>query len=215
MNQHVENKKKDKMKSLEGQQKKRIDALIEYLEKRSKGSRILDIGCQSGWLCDHLHNLGYVPFGVDIEEDLINNGKRKYPHIDFRVADAEINIPFQNDYFDYVFAGDIIEHVRYTDCFIHELNRVLKQNGVLMLTTPFHGVIKNILIAIIKYENHYNPEFPHYRYYTVKSLTDVLTKRGFKIEVIKLLGPLPFLANSIFIAAKKIDSKVVFSPRNH
>jgi ubiquinone/menaquinone biosynthesis C-methylase UbiE len=203
------------MKSLEGQQKKRIDALIEYLEKRSKGSRILDIGCQSGWLCDHLHNLGYVPFGVDIEEDLINNGKRKYPHIDFRVGDAEINIPFQNEYFDYVFAGDIIEHVRYTDRFIHELNRVMKQNGVLILTTPYHGVIKNILIAIIKYEMHYNPEFPHYRYYTVKSLTDVLIKRGFKVETIKLLGPLPFLANSIFMAAKKVDSKVVFSPRNH
>ena len=159
--------------------------------------------------------MGFEPFGVDIEEVLINNGKGKYPHIDFRVADTEVNIPFPDEYFDYIFAGDIIEHVRFTDLFIHELNRVLKHEGILILTTPNHSVIKNILIALFKYEKHYDPEFPHYRFYTAKSLKSVLIKRGFSVEKIILLGSLPFLAQSIFLTARKKERTIVFSSRQH
>lgn len=201
----------EKIKSLEGQQKKRIETLVDYLKECQKGKRILDIGCQSGWLCDYLYSMGFTPFGVDFEEELIKNAKRKYAHIDFTVADAEVNIPFPEGHFDYIFAGDIIEHVRFTDHFIHELNRVLKNEGILILTTPNHSVIKNILIAIFRYDKHYDPEFPHYRFYTVNSLRNVLVKRGFSIEKIKLLGKLPFLAQSIFIVAKKIARIIVFS----
>ncbi len=209
------NRTNEKMKSLEGQQKKRIETLLEYLKECPKGKKILDIGCQSGWLCDYLHSMGFEPSGVDIEEELINNGKRKYAHIDFRVADTEVIIPFPGEHFDYIFAGDIIEHVRFTDHFIHEINRTLKKDGIFILTTPNHSIIKNILIALFKYEKHYNPEFPHYRFYTVKSLKNVLIKRGFRIETIKLIGSLPFLAQSIFLTAKKIDRKIVYSSRQH
>jgi 2-polyprenyl-6-hydroxyphenyl methylase/3-demethylubiquinone-9 3-methyltransferase len=205
----------EKIKSLEGQQKKRIETLFEYLNECPKGKKILDIGCQSGWLCDYLHSIGFEPSGMDIEEELINNGKRKYAHIDFRVADAEVNIPFPDEHFDYIFAGDVIEHVRFTDHFIHEVNRILKKSGVFILTTPNHSMIKNILIALFRYEKHYDPEFPHYRFYTIKSLKNVLIKRGFRIETIKLLGSLPFLAQSIFLIVKKVDRKIVYSSRQH
>jgi 2-polyprenyl-6-hydroxyphenyl methylase/3-demethylubiquinone-9 3-methyltransferase len=192
------------MISLQGIQKKRIEALTEYLKECHKGKKILDIGCQSGWFCDYLYEEGFEPYGVDAKEDLIENGKRKYPHIDFKVVDAEKSIPFPADYFDYIWAGDIIEHVGHTDRFVNEINRILRKDGMLILTTPYHGRLKNILIALIKFEKHYDPEFQHYRFYTVKSLRNVLTKRGFNIEKIKLLGNLPFLAQSIFLVAKKV-----------
>ena len=51
-------------------------------------------------------------------------------------ANIEHHLPFKNNTFDLVFAGEIIEHVVDTDLFLDECKRILKKNGYLLLTTP-------------------------------------------------------------------------------
>ncbi len=53
------------------------------------------------------------------------------------VLDLNINkFPFENNTFDTVLAGDIIEHVENPSQLLREINRVLKENGTLLLSAP-------------------------------------------------------------------------------
>jgi len=45
-------------------------------------------------------------------------------------------LPFENNYFDFFFAGEIIEHLFDSRFFLKEIHRVLKINGYLILSTP-------------------------------------------------------------------------------
>ena len=52
------------------------------------------------------------------------------------VGDVSNGLPWQNEYFDAIFAGEIIEHIIDTDFFLDEINRVLNDKGQVVLTTP-------------------------------------------------------------------------------
>ena len=156
-------------------QRIRRNILIESLKHNSIKGRLLDIGCQDGDMCYLMHQEGFEVCGVDIDRERIIKAKQKYQQIEFKYADCGNKIPFSDDFFDVVWAGDVIEHICNTDIFVNEINRVLKVRGLFALSTPAHDMIKK----------HFDPEFPHYRFYTLKSLKNVLEKRGFRIIKVK------------------------------
>ena len=108
-------------------------------------------------MCNRFAEIGLEPYGLDIEADLIHSAKTKYPELSFICADCENAIPFSDKYFDFVWAGDVIEHIRATDQFLNEANRVLKKGGLFALSTPEHNMVKNVLIALFSFDRHYNP----------------------------------------------------------
>jgi len=134
-----------------------------------------------------------------------------HPDIPFVVGNCEKEIPFHDGSFDVVWAGEVIEHVAHTDVFINEINRVLKIGGYLILTTPMHNRIKSLFVVLFKFEKHFNPEFPHYRFYTKRSLSAVLERRGFEIVEVDYISRIPVVANVIFMIARKAATKAVFS----
>jgi len=95
--------------------------------------------------------------------------------------------------------------------FINEINRVLKVGGHLILTTPMHNRLKNLYVVLFKFEKHFNPKFPRYRFYSKKSLSAVLQRRGFEIVEVDYIGRLPVIANVIFVIARKVATKAVLS----
>jgi 2-polyprenyl-3-methyl-5-hydroxy-6-metoxy-1,4-benzoquinol methylase len=200
------------MSSNEDIQKLRTETLVDFLKGNlEKSSRILDVGCQNGNLCHRLQAQGYQPVGIEIVEQLIDQAKRDYPTIPFKYGDCEQKMPFDDASFDVVWAGDVIEHIRFTDTFVNEINRVLKINGLLILTTPMHNKLKNLIISAYNFEKHFDPEFPHLRFYTLKSLRNILETRGFKVFHVKYLGRIAILAKSMFVAAKKMKNEQVYS----
>ena len=91
---------------------------------------------------------------------------------------------------------------------LKELNRVLKPGGVLILTTPYHGLIKNLLLVLFNFDRHFNDlNGGHIRFFTVRSLTNLLEECRFFVTEINLFGrPLKFLAKSMFVIAEKINN---------
>lgn len=188
---------------------KRALKFISGLE--SQKAKVLDIGCQSGGFCAELLQLGHDPSGIEIVPALVENAKRRHPTIPFVVGNCEEEIPFSDGFFDVVWAGEVIEHIRHTDMFINEINRVLRPGGFVVLTTPMHNRIKNLYVVLFRFEKHFDPEFPHYRFYSRRSLTEVLNKRGFEVTEVDYIGRIPIVANAIFIAAKKVATKTALS----
>jgi SAM-dependent methyltransferase len=79
--------------------------------------------------------------------------------------------PFRHEVFDAVLSTEVIEHVFDPQNFLHEINRVLKVRGLLLLTCPF------------VWDEH---EQPHdYARYSSFGLVHLLEKSGFEILVFK------------------------------
>src|SRR3989339_802639 len=50
--------------------------------------------------------------------------------------DDKASLPYEDNFFDIVIAGEIIEHIFDTDLFLAEIRRVLKSGGKLLISTP-------------------------------------------------------------------------------
>jgi len=100
------------------------------------GERILDLGCGNGRLFELFQDKQVDYIGVDNSEKLIEIAKKKYPQAKFQVADA-LSLPFPNNYFDKVLSIAVLHHIPSEEFrlqFLREARRVLKPEGLLMLT---------------------------------------------------------------------------------
>lgn len=101
-----------------------------------KGQTVLDIPCGMGWgtsLLSGCHSL----YGVDISLDAIAEAKKKYPDIDFSVGNMT-EMQFNNHSFDVIICLEGFEHITFLQGqkFLKETKRVLKSNGMLIVSTP-------------------------------------------------------------------------------
>lgn len=96
-------------------------------------------------------------------------------------------LPFQDNHFDTVLAGDIIEHLQNPSQFLREINRVLKANGKLLLSTP-HATWWWTVLHNWFFQNIVNdPDIgEHLSNWTVLDMKRLLKLNGF--EVIKMFG---------------------------
>jgi SAM-dependent methyltransferase len=119
----------------------------------------LDVGCGNGFL----RSLGFTDaIGMDI---------RSSPAVTVRASGE--NLPFRDETFDLVFAGEVLEHLNAPAKALNEWSRVLRTGGRLCLSTPNGRLVK------LK-GNH--PEHKHL--FTAKDLETSLSRRGIKrIEV--------------------------------
>ncbi len=102
-------------------------------ENVKENERVLDLGCGNGRFYENLKNTNYT--GIDNSEKLIEIARRNYEGVDFRVASA-LDIPFKDEEFDRVFSLAVLHHIpkEYHNKFLKEVKRVLKNNGLLILT---------------------------------------------------------------------------------
>jgi len=111
--------------------------LARYMvvSKMTKGT-VLDVACGSGYGSSIINRHSRVDYVVsmDIEIELLEYGKRVFK-IEAVEADA-LNLPFRNKSFDTVVTLETIEHLSNPKKFIKQIRRVLKDNGILILSTP-------------------------------------------------------------------------------
>lgn len=102
-----------------------------------KGKRVLDVGCGAGLLCEPLARLGGEVTGIDatpanIEVARAHAGKSGLT-IDYRAGSVE----HMNDApYDLVTCMEVIEHVDDPAYFIAQLARMVRPDGLLLLSTP-------------------------------------------------------------------------------
>lgn len=108
-----------------------------YLKHITDGQKILDVGCSNGGLLKYLSD--HFPFSslyaVDVGSFFVENAQRLVPRATCITAVVE-ELPFPDENFDVVIAGEVLEHVLDIEAALKQVVRVLKTGGVLLATTP-------------------------------------------------------------------------------
>ena len=127
-----------------------IAFLFEKFLKR--GDVVLDLGCGNGRWVETFKKQEVEYFGLDNSEKLIQIAKARYPDVNFIKADA-LNLPFPDNHFDKVYSVAVFHQIPSEEFrlrFLEEAKRVLKPNGLFILTVwKFHQ--KKTIFSLLKY----------------------------------------------------------------
>ena len=109
----------------------RLPLFVHYVG--GPGKRVLDLGCRSGAVSRH-YAPGNELVGVDVDAGALERAAQHGVHA--VVGDVEEPLPFDDESFDVVVAGELIEHVRDPQLLAAEAARVLRRGGRLVGSTP-------------------------------------------------------------------------------
>ena len=98
-----------------------------------KGKKVLDVGAGTGRLAVKLSEAGAIVTALDLSEKMLEILKRKNRKIEVVFGDAE-NLDFVDGNFDIVVGAFLIVHLKNPSIFFKEVYRVLKPNGVFLVT---------------------------------------------------------------------------------
>jgi len=102
-----------------------------------KGKLVLDIACGEGYGSTILADFASHVVGVDISEEAIEHVKQKYekPNLEFKQGSCDA-IPLDNSSIDVVVSFETIEHHDRHEEMLQEIKRVLKPDGILIISSP-------------------------------------------------------------------------------
>lgn len=146
--------------------------------------RMLDIGCSTGDWAVHWQEANWKCSGLDIDQEHVKIAQGR--GVDARYCDLNQSpLPFENDSFDLIFAGEVIEHLVDTDGFVRELHRCVRPGGAVIITTPNLVSFENrvrVLLGIYPIWLNYNLSGSgHVRGYTPRILRKQLQEHGFRV----------------------------------
>ncbi len=182
-------------------------AVVRLLETHVvAGARLLDLGCGNGHFTQSLVNKGFQASGVDKSSTGIAVAKKSHPDVAFVCGTAETMLQSGQPLFDAVVSIEVIEHCPSTSQFCAELVGCLRPGGSVIVTTPYHGYIKNLVIAVLgMHDRHFNPLWDggHIKFFSVRTLTKALQNAGLRVASARLVGRVPLLAKSMVVHAIK------------
>ena len=152
---------------------------------------VLDFGCGTGGVLSGLRDISITgSVGIDVSRSAIASAKAAFPAYRWERVEIGGDLPGVGP-FDLVVSSEVIEHVFDVDDYLQRLRSALVLGGTLGLTCPFHGLWKDLVIILAgKSEHHFhNPYDPHIRFYSLRSLKEVLTKNGFDFKLARPICP--------------------------
>ena len=183
-----------------------LEHLVSLLDE-TKSQYILDLGCGNGYLVNYLVEQGYNAYGTDASEKGIEIAKKS--HADrFFVQDLSADsLPaeLQNIPFETIISTEVIEHLYNPEAFINFCKNQLMPGGELIITTPYHGYLKNLTLSILnKWDSHMDPLWlgGHIKLWSKKTLTQALRNAGFEVVNFIGCGRVPYFWKSMMIKAK-------------
>lgn len=178
----------------------RYALVMSYVENKT----VLDIACGEGYGSNLMSSKAAQVHSVDIDAQTISAAKAKYnkANINFQVGSAT-DIPLPNQSVDVVVSFETIEHHNQHQEMMSEIKRVLKPDGIVIISTPDK----------LYYSDHRNFQNPfHVQELYKQEFVDLLTQR---FQNYQLLAQMYCNGNSIIQDEKKQSELQLYTGDYH
>ena len=175
-----------------------LEKLSNKYFKSGRKLKILNIGCGSGDDINLLSKFGTV-YSIEYSLDTIKNCLLPMGFKNVTRADAE-NLSFRDNEFDCVVILDVLEHLKDDSAAMKEIYRVLKKNGIAIISVPAHQFL---------WSGH-DKALGHVKRYSRSELRTLITKTNFSIEKLTFWNSLLFYP----VAAVRIYSRLTNNEKN-
>lgn len=180
-----------------------LNPVVLRLARETGAKSVIDAGCGNGVLADFLQRNGFAVRGFDADAGGVAIARQKYPNVSFTVGTFEDS---PGEPVDLVVSTEVVEHL-YSP---HDLGSfcyaALKPGGALIISTPYHGYLKNMALSLVnKWDTHHLPNWHggHIKFWSRRTLTEMLEKAGFSITGFVGVGRVPYLWKSMILIARK------------
>lgn len=175
-------------------------------ERLGRRLRILDLGCGEGHFAGVLMRADAGVVACDVAEEPLRRARANHPGLDVRLVEPDGPLPFEDATFDIAWAGETIEHVLDTSHWLSEVRRVLPSGGLILLSTPDHGLLSRLRLALSEraFASHFDPRSDHLRFYTPSTLVGLLSDFGFEqVSVVRRGGVVPGARRMLLASARR------------
>lgn len=179
-----------------------IDGLIPNTRVPLKA---LDVGCAIGVFTNLLHQKGYEALGIDTNKRLLTFAKNTYPRCTFKLVNA-LHLDLAPSSFDFVLVLELIEHLDNPYKLLGNIHQVLKDDGVILLSTPNRLSLEGARGAVMERAARINWnawDAEHTHVFTSIEITQLLM-RFFKIEKVVGYYYVPMIPCMKYDIVKKI-----------
>jgi SAM-dependent methyltransferase len=180
----------------------------QQLQDVKSDAPILEVGCGDGSFTRTLAEHSSRVTAVDLSASQIARNTQILPQINFLQHDVAQPLPFANEEFEVIWCSEVLEHLFDPVFAMREIYRVLAPGGRALITVPYHGRFKDVLIALFKWDEHFSPSNPHIRFFTRRTMSRLAASAGFIDIKTKTCGMnRPFrdlvVATNILLRARK------------
>lgn len=168
--------------------------------------RLFELGCGNGSVAAKLTEAGYHVTGIDASEEGIANAHRQFPQIALHQGSAYDDLAAKYGQFPALLSMEVVEHLYAPRKFAQTAYDLLLPGGTVIVTTPYHGYWKNLVMAVTgKMDDHFTVlwDHGHIKFWSFKTLSRLLTEAGFVDVRFHRAGRIPILAKSMIAIARR------------
>jgi 2-polyprenyl-3-methyl-5-hydroxy-6-metoxy-1,4-benzoquinol methylase len=153
-----------------------------FVRKYITRGRLLDIGCSAGFFLKVARDHKWETYGLEISQGTAALAEERYG-LQVTVGSLQEET-FDPGYFDVVTMWDVLEHVDDPKKTLTLVNRILKDDGIVAISTPnIDGLFPKLSYKVANFINYWpHPEPPRHLFqFSRKTLGQVLKLTGFKL----------------------------------
>jgi 2-polyprenyl-6-hydroxyphenyl methylase/3-demethylubiquinone-9 3-methyltransferase len=188
----------------------KVMTLLRLLNAR----RVIDIGAGNGMLCAALAHAGLEVVGLEPDAQGVALARAAVPGARFEQlgveADPEL-LRRRYGSFDAVVSTEVIEHLHAPHRLPALAAGLLQPGGWLVITTPYHGYLKNLALSLAdKWDHHHTALWygGHVKFWSRATLTQLLQDNGFEVVGFHGVGRIPYLWKSMVLTARRSEAEV-------
>jgi len=180
---------------------------IDRVLGAAAGRAVFEIGFGNGSVCDHLARNGFAVAGIEPSSEGVHQARAHYPALaGLRQGSVYDDLAALHGGFDVVLSLEVIEHLYAPRKLAAAAFALLKPGGILILSTPYHGYLKNLALSLAgRWDHHMDPlwDHGHIKLWSPVTLRALLDEAGFSRIAIHRVGRFPPLAKSMIAEAHK------------
>ncbi len=186
-----------------------LEPIKRLVREFDKDSKLLDLGCGNGALSFELSKLGFDVYALDSSKSGIEVARKEFPKVRFTLGDLEeplVGHIYPAETFDIIVSTEVVEHIYNPRRLIYNVFQLLKPSGLFVLSTPYHGYLKNLVLAISgKMDDHFTALWDggHIKFWSRDTISTLITEAGFPAPQFLGTGRLPYVWKSMVLSVRK------------